>query len=111
VSTAIEWGSTADERGASYPCEEFVPDADIAVFRAIDISAPVAVVFRWLCQLRVAPYSYDLLDNLGRRSPRSGWRRGRWQTRARRQRRQLTGAQTPVLAATRPEAAASRSAL
>jgi hypothetical protein len=70
VSAAIEWGSTADERAASYPCEEFVPDADIAVYRAIDISAPVPVVFRWLCQLRVAPYSYDLLDNLGRRSPR-----------------------------------------
>jgi hypothetical protein len=70
VSAAIEWGSTADERAASYPCEEFVPEADLAVYRAIDISAPVPVVFRWLCQLRVAPYSYDLLDNLGRRSPR-----------------------------------------
>jgi hypothetical protein len=70
LSTATEWGSTADERAASYPCEEFVPDATIAVYRAIDIAAPVAVVFRWLCQLRVAPYSYDLLDNLGRRSPR-----------------------------------------
>jgi hypothetical protein len=69
VSAAIEWGSTADERAASYPCEEFVPDADLAVYRAIDIAAPVPVVFRWLCQLRVAPYSYDLLDNLGRRSP------------------------------------------
>ena len=70
MSTAIEWGSTAEERAASYPCEEFVPGATLAVYRAIDIAAPVPVVYRWLCQLRVAPYSYDLLDNLGRRSPR-----------------------------------------
>ena len=70
MSAAIEWGSTADERAASYHCEEFVPDAALAVYRAIDINAPVTVVYRWLCQLRVAPYSYDLLDNLGRRSPR-----------------------------------------
>jgi hypothetical protein len=70
VSAAIEWGSTAEERRASYPCDDFVPGATLAVYRAIDIAAPVAVVYRWLCQLRVAPYSYDLLDNLGRRSPR-----------------------------------------
>jgi hypothetical protein len=70
LSAGLEWGSTAAERAASYPCEEFVPRADLAVFRAIDISAPADVVFRWLCQLRAAPYSYDLLDNLGRRSPR-----------------------------------------
>ena len=70
LSAAIEWGSTADERAESYPCEDFVPDAALAVYRAIDISAPVPVVYRWLCQLRVAPYSYDLLDNLGRRSPK-----------------------------------------
>ena len=69
-SAAFVWGSTVAERSASYPCEEFVRDANLAVFRAIDIAAPVPVVFRWLCQLRVAPYSYDLLDNLGRRSPR-----------------------------------------
>jgi hypothetical protein len=70
VSAAKDWGSTAEERAASYPCEAFVPGADVELFRAIDISAPTAVVYRWLCQLRAAPYSYDLLDNLGRRSPR-----------------------------------------
>jgi len=41
VSAAIEWGSTAEERAASYPCEEFVPGATLSVFRAIDIAAPV----------------------------------------------------------------------
>jgi hypothetical protein len=58
-------GSTAAERSGSYPCDDFVPGADLELFRAIDISAPVPVVFRWLCQMRAAPYSYDLLDTWG----------------------------------------------
>jgi hypothetical protein len=64
------WGSTADERARPYPCDSFLASPDAALFRAIDVNAQQDVIFRWLCQLRVAPYSYDLIDNLGRRSPR-----------------------------------------
>jgi hypothetical protein len=62
------WGATAEERAAQLPCDELMPGA-VRFDRAISIDAPPAIVFAWLCQLRVAPYSYDLLDNTGRRSP------------------------------------------
>ncbi len=64
------WGSTADERADHYPCDDLIDGPRHELFRAVDVSAPAAIVFRWVCQLRAAPYSYDLLDNLGRRSPR-----------------------------------------
>jgi len=38
--------------------------------RGVPVAAPPDVVWRWVRQLQVAPYSYDLVDNLGRRSPR-----------------------------------------
>ena len=67
---ASEWGSTAKERAMTLPCDHLLPDAKQVVHRAVDVDAPPEAVFRWLCQLKVAPYSYDLIDNLGRRSPR-----------------------------------------
>ncbi|GAC1359877.1 MAG: hypothetical protein NVSMB42_19350 [Herpetosiphon sp.] len=63
------WGTTEAERQRHYPCDDIVPGAHDELWRGITIQAGAAVVFRWLCQLRAAPYSYDSIDNLGRRSP------------------------------------------
>ena len=65
-----EWGSTAAERASSWPCDPLLPEANLTLYRGVDVAAPAPMVFRWVCQLRVAPYSYDWLDNRGRRSPR-----------------------------------------
>ncbi len=64
------WGATDDERRADYPCAALVPDPALRMIRAVDVAAPATTTFRWVCQLRLAPYSYDLIDNRGRRSPR-----------------------------------------
>jgi len=70
LSQAVHgWGTTAAERARRYPCDDRLPDADVAAYRGVDVAAPPATVFRWVCQLRAAPYSYDWIDNLGRRSP------------------------------------------
>jgi hypothetical protein len=70
TSVAHTWGSTPAERTMPFPCDRHLLDAEEAYFRAVDIEAPPMVVFRWLCQLKVAPYSYDWIDNFGRQSPR-----------------------------------------
>jgi len=64
------WGTTPEERRQAYPCDQLLKDHDTAYFRGVTVAAPSDVAFRWLCQLRVAPYSYDWIDNAGRRSPR-----------------------------------------
>ncbi|MGO9152312.1 hypothetical protein [Mycobacterium sp.] len=66
----LNWGARPSEQTARLPCDGLRPRTGLQADRAISVDAPPSIVFAWLCQLRVAPYSYDILDNLGRRSPR-----------------------------------------
>ena len=62
------WGATPEEAGRHYPADDLVPGA-LRLTRAISVRAPAALTWAWLCQVAVAPYSYDWIDNLGRQSP------------------------------------------
>lgn len=65
------WGATASQVEAAYPCDAWASGPILALTRAIDVAADSARTYRWMCQLRIAPYSYDWVDNLGRRSPQT----------------------------------------
>ena len=71
MSIAHTWNTTPDERARAYPCDGIIVGKTTALYRAIDVDAPPSLAFRWLCQLRAAPYSYDWIDNGGRRSPQA----------------------------------------
>jgi hypothetical protein len=64
------WGVSDGEVARSYPCDEFVASPALQAWRGVDVAAPVEAVWPWVAQVRLAPYSYDWIDNRGRRSPR-----------------------------------------
>ncbi len=66
---ATAWGARPAELTARTPADALLADPDEHWVRAVHVAAPPELVWRWLCQLRAAPYSYDRVDNLGRRSP------------------------------------------
>jgi len=68
---ARHWGTTSEERDAAFPGDRPEDAGADLLWRGVFVAAPAGVVFRWLCQLRAAPYSYDWIDNGGRRSPRT----------------------------------------
>lgn len=64
-------GATDDERSSPVVGDHLVADAQLISTRAVTIAAPPSKVFPWLRQMgfrRAGWYSWDLIDNLGRRS-------------------------------------------
>jgi hypothetical protein len=67
----LTWGATPQEVARPLPGDHLVPRPMFDATRAITINAPPDAVWPWLVQAgltRAGWYSYDLLDNLGRRS-------------------------------------------
>ncbi len=64
------WGVTESETLRPYPCDDLVVSPTVQAWRGVRVDAPAAAVWPWVAQVRLAPYSYDWIDNLGRRSPR-----------------------------------------
>lgn len=63
------WGATDAEVARRYPCDDLVPRPAMQVWRAVTVEAAAGDLWPWVLQIRLAPYSYDWVDNLGRRSP------------------------------------------
>jgi hypothetical protein len=64
------WGVSGSEVARPYPCDSFVAAPALRAWRGVSVAAPAAAVWPWVAQVRIAPYSYDWIDNRGRRSPR-----------------------------------------
>ena len=65
------WGATKEEIASTMPGDELIAGPAAEGTRSITIDAEAAVVFDFVAQMgfgRAGWYSYDLLDNLGRRS-------------------------------------------
>lgn len=67
------WGATPEEVASSVVGDHLCDDARVNATRCITIAAPPADVFPWIRQMgfgRAGWYSYDWIDNLGRKSAR-----------------------------------------
>jgi hypothetical protein len=67
----LRWGATDEEVRELFPGTDLIPGGTRAPTMAITIDAPPSRVWPWLVQMgydRAGFYSWDVLDNLGRRS-------------------------------------------
>ncbi|GAA2056559.1 SRPBCC family protein [Williamsia deligens] len=65
------WGVRDDETRRRFACDDIVTAPVLQAWRGVTIDAPADRVWPWVTQIRAAPYSYDWIDNLGRRSPQT----------------------------------------
>lgn len=68
------WGATPDEINGVVVGDQICSDAHLSATRCITIAAPPEDVFPWIRQMgfrRAGWYSYDIIDNLGRKSAMS----------------------------------------
>jgi hypothetical protein len=71
TSMSQHWNATVDEIGSVMPGDELIDQPQLNATRSITIAANPKQVFPWIRQMgfgRAGWYSYDWLDNLGRRS-------------------------------------------
>ncbi len=65
------WGATEAERRRTLPGDDLIAEPPVSATRSISLATEPGEVFNWLTQMgfgKAGWYSYDLLDNLGRRS-------------------------------------------
>lgn len=67
------WGATEAEQLADMPGDELLVDPSMSATRSVSLRCPPDQAIDWLAQMgtgRAGWYSYDLIDNFGRRSAR-----------------------------------------
>jgi hypothetical protein len=67
----LRWGATLEELSRTMPGDEVVSAPAFNAMRAVTVEAPPEAIWPWIVQIgfwRAGWYSYDLLDNAGRRS-------------------------------------------
>jgi hypothetical protein len=70
----LRWGATDGEVNRAMPGDDIVGKPSFNATRAVTINAPAENIYPWIVQMgvnRAGWYSYDLLDNLARRSAES----------------------------------------
>jgi hypothetical protein len=67
----LRWGAADDEVARPMPGDDIVGRPSFNATRAVTIDAPAENIYPWIVQMgvkRAGWYSYDLLDNLGKKS-------------------------------------------